>query len=93
MLYNKTNQPQLRLIMPQSQATMVLIIKVELSSTKRVQQSTIGNKMDDCVRTKLAENENTVRDKKSEEMNFIQGFWYSAMLRFRIIDLKSQLFA
>lgn len=57
--------------MPQSQATMVLIIKVELSSTKRVQQSTIGNKMDDCVRTKLAENENTVRDKKSEEMNFI----------------------
>lgn len=29
--------------------------------------------MDDCVRTKLAENENTVRDKKSEEMNFIGG--------------------
>lgn len=28
--------------------------------------------MDDCVRTKLAENENTVRDKKLEEMNFIQ---------------------
>lgn len=27
--------------------------------------------MDDCVRTKLAENENTMRDKKSEEMNFI----------------------
>lgn len=27
--------------------------------------------MDDCVRTKLAENENTVTDKTSEEMNFI----------------------
>ena len=45
MLYNKTNQPQLTLIMHQSQATMVLIIKEELSSTKRGQQSTIGNKM------------------------------------------------
>ena len=73
MLYNKTNQPQLRLIMPQSQATMVLIIKVELSSTKRVQQSTIGNKMYGWLcQNYLAENENTVRDKKLEEMNFIQ---------------------
>ena len=45
MLYNKTNQPQLTLIMHQSQTTMVLIIKEELSSTKHVQQGTIANKM------------------------------------------------
>ena len=46
--------------------------------------------MDDCVRTKLAENENTVRDKKSEEMNFIgRKTWqfYGEMTKWKCFKL------
>ena len=43
----------------------------------------------------IDENYSDYSDDSADECTdrYSQGFWYSAMLRFRIIDLKSQLFA